>query len=380
MNRMREVVIAALLAAAQASSAHGQAVKFRLRQGFDNNVFQTAANLLDNRVSTTYTQFTFGYRSPYVGQGTRLLVEPRARLKWYPQTSSGNEFQGSLLVRLRPARLKRSGSKVRASFDIDITAEYERALFLRRGIREDLQIGAIVKNLSLSESPQRANVQVEATFRGRSAGGLNFRIGAFGNVRDYRNSTNPGIPQYNRLDHREIGGVIDIGGNVSPALALEVSGMWRRRENPNRIARTSGGVDVAGENRSLRYIDLGAKAEVGGGPVSNRTDIRFRRRSDAFEGYYSYDQWEVADRLNVEVAHKTYLRLQYSISRRAYDLFAPSGSPTVTTYHYGRLGLNLRVAGGWRLVFGPRFIRSVSNDPVFDYQQVDGFAEIRFAR
>ena len=379
MNRMREVLFAALLAAAQTSTAHGQAVEFRLRQGFDDNVFQTSGFLAD-RVSTTYTRVTFGYRSPYFGQGTRFLVEPRARLKWYPQTSSGNEFQGSLLVRLRPARLKRSGSKVRASFDIDLTAEYERALFLKRGVREDLQIGAIVQNLSLSESPQRADVQVEATFRGRSAGGVNFRIGAFGNIRDYRNSTNPSIPSYNRLDHREIGGVVDIGGKVSPALELEISGMWRRRDNANRIARTSAGVDVPGEKRSLRYIDLGAQAEVGGGPVSNRTKIGFRRRSDEFEGYYSYDQWEVEDRLTFEVARKTYLRLQYSISRRQYDLFGPSGSPTVSTYHDGRLDLNVRVARGWRVVFGPRFRQSASNDPVLDYGQVEGFAEIRFSR
>lgn len=380
MNRMREVLIATLLAAAQVSTVHGQAVEFRVRQGFDNNVFQTPTDLLASRVSTTYTQVTFRYRSPYVGHGTRLLIEPRAHLKWYPQTSSGNEFQGSLLVRLRPARLKKPGSKVRASFDIDLTAEFERALFLKRGVREDLQIGAIVQNLSLSESPQRAEVQVEATFRARSAGGVDFRISAFGNIRDYRNSTNPNVPSYNRLDHREIGGVVEIGGKVSPALQLEVSGMWRARDNPNRIARTSAGVDVPGENRSLRYIDLGARAEVGGGLVSNRTDIRFRRRSDEFEGYYSYDQWEVADRLVFEVARKTFLRLRYSISHRSYDLFGPSASSTASTYHDGRLDLNVRVAHGWRLVFGPRFIQSVSNDPVFEYRQVEGFVEIRFAR
>ena len=379
MNRMREVLIAALMAAAQTSTAYGQAVEFRLRQGFDDNVFQAPAGLSADRVSTTYTQVTFGYRSPYFGQGIRFLVEPRAHLKWYPQTSSGNEFQGSLLVRLRPARLKRSGSKVRASFDIDLTAEYERALFLKRGVREDLQIGALVQNLSLSESPQRADVQLEATFRGRSAGGVSFRIGAFGNLRDYGNSTNPSIPSYNRLDHREIGGVFEIGGKVSTALEVEVSGVWRRRANPNRIARTSDGVDVPGENRSLRYIDLGAGVEVGGGPISNRTNIRVRRRSDEFEGYHSYDQWEVEDRLNVKVASKTQLRLRYSISHREYDLRESSGSPTVSTYHDGRVDLNVRVARGWRLVFGPRFIQSVSNDPVFDYRQVEGLAEIRFS-
>lgn len=364
--------------ALQAAPSPAQELELRLRQGYDTNVYEVGVL---ERMDAYYTVLGVAFESPSYGKSTSFKLRPGGHLKFYPQTSSGNEIGGSLALQLKNvSKQQRFGKRRKTTISLEAVGEYERALFLKRSVREELQIGTIDPDLPFQALPGRAEARAELAVRAAVSGAFTVEAGALGRLRDYVESNNPSLPDYERLSSRELGGWAEFSAEVMDDWELGALAMWRTRLYPNRSARTADGVEVPGEHRQFWYWDLGTTLAFTGAGLRNKAHVSYRRRSDRFEGYYSYDGWEVGDRLTLPVSALFDLRLEYAYGQRQYDLYAPSGSPTFNEYHDGRAEIRVRLPARLTLVFGPRYERTISNDPILDYERIDAFAEFRANR
>jgi hypothetical protein len=367
--------------AALATPSLAQEVELRLRQGFDSNVFEVGAAAALEPTDAYYTLVGFAFKSPRYGKRTSFRVRPEGYFKWYPETTGGNQFGGSLSLELRNvSKQRRFGKRRKTTVSLAATGEYERALFIKRSVREELRVAGIDPNVAFADLPSRAEARGELAVRAAVSSVVTLEGGVLGRMRDYSPSANPSLPDYDRLDSREFGGWAGMYTEIAEDWELGVNGMWRARVYPNRNARTADGVSVPGEDRRFWYWDVAASLAFKGGGVRNKAHVSYVRRSDQFEGYYSYDGWEVGDRITLPVGTLFDLRLQYDYGQRQYDLFAPAGSPTLNKYHDARAEIIAHLPGSVRLAFGPRYERTISNDPVFDYERLDAFAEFRIKR
>lgn len=360
------------------SPAVAQEYDLRLREGYDSNIFEIGA--ADYRGHYTRMEGRLDLSSS-PGENTSLTFSPGAVFKWYPQVSSGNELRGSLAFELRNvSRQERFGKRRKTTISLQADGEYTRALFLRRSVLEELEVGAIDRDLPFDELPGRAEGQARFAVRVAVSEVLSAEAGALGRVRDYSQSSNPSLPDYDKLDSGELGAFGDVGAQLSDEWELGGGVMWRTRRYSNREARTSEGLEVAGVERNLWYTDLETRLAFERDGLRNRTYARYRRRSDRYEGYYSYDQWAVEDRFAVPITARLELRLEYSYTERRYERFASAGLPRHDRTHEARADVRFPFASRAELVVGPRFERAISNDPLQDYERFEAFAEIRFGR
>ncbi len=366
---------------AVATPSFGQGVELRLRQGFDSNVFEVSDASAAGQADGYYALVGFAFKSPRYGKGTSLRVRPEGYVKWFPDMTGANQFGGSVAFELRNvSKQRRFGKRRKTIVSLRATGEYERALFIKRSVREELRTGGIDPSLPIQDLPSRGEARGELGIRVDVTKLLSVEGGVLGRLRDYSQSANPSLPNYDRLDSRELGGWLAVNTEIADGWKLGVEGMWRVREYPNRDARTAAGLSVAGVTRRFWYWDAGASLSFKGAGLRNKAHAGYRRRSDRFEGYYSYDGWEVGDRITLPVGGLFDVRLGYDYGQRQYDLFAPAGSPTFNRYHDATAQIFARLPGSVTLSFGPHYERTISNDPVLDYERLDAFAEVRVAR
>ena len=369
------------LTAVQATPALAQQYEVRLRQGYDGNVYEVNADLT-TPVAAQYSRLDVAYESPTRRSGMSLVFRPQAHVEWYPQTSSGNKIAGSLSLGLQNAwRGKKSGGwRRKTTLGVDASGAYVRALFLKRSTREELRIGAVDPSIPLQDLPSRFEGGAQATLRKRATSGLTLAGSAFGRVREYVDSNNPSVPRYSKLDLREFGGGLEVYGNVAREWTLSGTAMLRDRVYPNRSARTLAGDLVPGELRKFLYLDAGARADFNNPIVHATLRAIFTRRADRFEGYYSYYEWAAGPRLRLRLTRTLDARLRYAYGERNYDVYAPTGSPMVNNYHDARAAVALNPAPLWSIVVGVQYERSISNDPIFNYDRFQVIGEVQIVR
>jgi hypothetical protein len=362
----------------QATPSLAQELEVRLRQGYDTNVYEVGVL---QPTHAYYTRLGLAFESPSYGAGTSLKLRPQGHFTYYPQTSSGNEFGGSLALELKSvSKQRRFGKRRKTTISLETVGEYERALFLKRSVREELQVDAIDPDLPFQDLPSRAEARAELEVRAAVSGALTVEAGALGRLRDYVVSRDASLPDYDRLDSRELGGWAGWSVEIDRHWELAGTAMWRTRLYPKRSARSMDGLEVPGADRGFWYWDLGTTIGFRGAGLRNKTDVSYRRRSDRMDGYYSYDGWEVGDGLTLPVSDLLELRFEYAYGQREYDLYAPAGPPTFNQYHDGRAEVRAHLPGRVLLVFGPRYERTISNDPILDYERFEAFAEVRVTR
>jgi len=375
-RRIRYTVFLALAGTTMTSPVGAQDLEFRVRQGFDNNVLQVGGPTTEP-TKGQFTELGFSYRSPWIGEGVRLRLEPTAEAQWYPPSSTRNGLSAVLPVQIRTSLYRQRGSRTRVTLDVNLTGAYDRQLFLKRSVREELLFGSLDPEVTFGELPQRVQLMGAATVDVRLNTEASIRIGAVGRLRDYQDSSDPTVPEYQQLDDHEIGATAGTTLRFG-SLTLDVDAAWRRRNNPNKEARDAIGSVLPGQNRQLDYVQLLVGTDVDpGGAIDNRAHLFLRHRTDRIGGYYGYNEWEIGDRLRLRVKRGVRITLSYSIGQRVYERFSPSGSPTSNTYHDAQGEVEIRLARAVRLALGPRYDRTISNDPALDYGRARVFGEFR---
>ena len=363
--------------------ALAQGVDLRLGWGYDSNVFEVNPTAASAPVQAYYSRLAIAYAHKSRTRGLSFSLKPRGYVTWYPQAISGNQYGAQALLGFKyawrnPRRRARWFRKTTTHFDV--SAGYERAIYLKRETREEFGIGAVDQAIPITELPGRGSAQAELRIHSSVTKTVTVDAGATSALTDYSNATNASLPSFNRLDSREFGAFLKASVDVVRGWAVSGRASWRDRVYPNRDARTAAGLPLPDPNRRFWYWDLEGAARFRAAAVRNRATFSYRHRADRFEGYYSYNQWEVGDRVTVSLAPEFDLTLRYSYGRKRYDLFAPSGSPILNSYHDGRAALAADLAKAWQLTLGWDYERTASNDPVLDYSRMKLFAQIRTRR
>lgn len=372
------------LAAAQPTPASSQGLELGFRQGYDTNVLEIASAADSARIQAHYTRVTVAYEYESGGRPLSFLARPEARAKWYPQSSSGNQYGAELLLEVKntwrnPARGARWFRK--AITELRVEGGYERALFLKRQTREEFRTGAgIDETLAVTELPGRASAEGELSVRSDLTRAVTVEGGAIAGWTDYSDAAGSSLRSFDRLDSRELGAFLKT--SVEVARGWEVGGRarWRDRVYPKREARDAEGEQVEGTTRHYWDWDLELATRLRAGALRNKLELDYRRRSDRFESYLSYDAWTAGDRVRVALGGRAGLELRYSYGQKAYDLYAPGGAPIRNRYHDARAQLSAEVVRGWRLVVGSDYERTLSNDPFLDFERLDLFGEVRIGR
>jgi len=346
--------------------------------GYDTNLFETG-----DVPGVDRTEAFFAYlqssRTSYFGSGKHFNVRPGAYLKWVPEASSGNRLglSAELGYSDRWKGEKREWGRRVLRLSVDAYVDYERALFLRRSIREDIGFGIVNPDLSFSALPRRADFGLRTRLDAQTSKRLTLNLDLFGRVRDYVDSSDPDVASYSKNDDHQIGIALAAELNLPHKWEARLAGMLRHRVNPNRPARYASGSEVTGTERELRYWDLSLSVGLEEGPVSNEVEFGYRRRSDIFDNYYSYDQVELENRLTIETGKESAFDVLLLLGDRNYDLFDPSGEPLENRY----LGVGGEVHKDFpdriRIQIETLFMNNDSNDPVLQYDRWITAAEIR---
>lgn len=385
-------VALACLAAVQVvrpDAAAGQGLDLRVRQGYDTNVFQIPTTADARRVEAHYSQLLLAYEVEPGDRGLSFFARPAAELKWYPESSGANEYGTELAVGLRNAW---RNPKPRADWlreavtNLEVTAGYERALFIRRQTREELQQGTEVSTTSISvtQLPSRFRFEGELSVESELTGDLTVEGGALAEYSDYTDGGATVTRSFDRLDGRDLGLFAAAELEVISDWTVGAGARWRDRAYPKRSARDAFGQDVPNETRHYWQWDLTGSLEWKTGRVRNEVEAEYTRRDDRQAGYYSYDAWSLGDRLRLRPAGRVNVELRYAYGRKAYDVYNstrdPSAPPTQNRYHDARALVSVDVTPGLRIALGSDYERTRSNDPLYDFERLGAFAEVRLSR
>ncbi len=372
------------LAAAHLAAAVAQGLDLRVRQGYDTNIYEIATASDSVRVEGHYSLVRAAYEYETPGPAFSFFLRPEGRVKWYPQSSGANQYGGDVELGFESNwRNPRRGARWlrRTRTRLEVVGAYERALFLKRQTREEFRSGEeIDRTLAVTDLPSRASAEGELNFRADLTRDLRVETAALAEWTDYTDASAATVRSFDRLDARTVGALVELAVDLPAGWELSGQVRFRDRVYPRREARTAGGESVDGTHRHYWLWDFEGRAEVRSGLFRNELELGFGRRSDRFEGYHSYDEWEAGDRLRLNLGHGWDVELRYSYGRRAYDLFAPAGAPTLNHYHDARALFSVEFAPGFRLAFGSEYERTLSNDPLFDFERLDAFGEIRVGR
>ncbi len=366
----------------RSAPALAQGLELRAGWGYDDNVFEVSQAAAALPVQAYYSRLAVAYEPEARARGLSISLKPQGYVTWYPQAVSGNQYGAKARLRFQyawqnPRRKPRWFRKTTTYFDV--SGGYERAIYPNRS-REELGAGDVDEDIPITELPGRASAEAELRIHSSVTKTVTVEAGAASALTDYSDAANASLSSLNRLDSRQFSGFLEASVDIARGWAVSVRAAGRNRVYINREARTADGIKVPGETRRLLYWDLEGAARFRSAAVRNKVSIRYRRRSDPFEGYYSYNQWRVRDRLTISLSPGLDLALRYSYQQRQYDRFAASGSPPPNRYHDARAHLVADLAQAWQLSLGWDYERTVSTDLLRDYSRMKLFAEIGINR
>jgi hypothetical protein len=378
------LVFAAGSAYMSATPSGGQQLDLRVLQGYDSNVYQIASSQDSVRLGTYYLGVGAAFEHRSERGPFELRILPAGAVRIHPASSGANQYGASL--RLRGEHGWRNPDRSAAwlpRVDTRATADvaYDRALFIRRQTREELEAGdEIERALRAAELPSRAALGGEIRVRARMTPALALLIGALADAVDYRDADGGSIRTFDRLDARTAGFFLEAVANPAEGVSLGGRARWRERSHPRRKAKTAEGESVDDTTRRYAMRDLRLSLAVERGELIHALTGQRTRREDLFEGYHSYDGWEVAYRLTWSPVGAVRTEAEYAYAQRAYDLYAPAGSPTRNRYHDARGEVALALAPGVAIAIGGTLERTHSNDPLYDFQRGLVFTELRVVR
>lgn len=370
-----------LLAAAPAGARKGR-LEARLRQGYNDNIFETGDIPGAPKVSAYFGRVDLSYLPASFGASRAFRIRPTGYFKWVPDATSGNALGVAFVGRFRRNVKRRAmdGSSRKSTFAFEVSGAYDRALFLRRPVREELRVGTVSPDLAMGDLPDRFTGRLEFKSARRVARGTVLGGGVFGQFRDYSDSSDPTVPRYDKLDHGDLGFYANASRRANDNVKFNLEAAWRTRTYWNRNARDLQGVSVGGENRHFWFWDLGASTVIRSRDVRNKMFGTYRHRTDRFQGYYAYDQWSVGNRIEFDFGKRLDVTAQYAYGRRDYDVYAPAGAPSKNTWHDVRGEVEFKVAHSTWITVIPKYENSNSNDPVFDYSNFTIYGEFRVKR